>query len=137
MNALPNTLSSPSSPFELKSGSRLQLPSNLPRIKFGATAMVTQFPDKRAAIAKRNGTYAKAVPVAELGVCMGFDNPRRPTCYIFALENGQVVPRKIVSLVNVHPFGWQHQRVNTAILRFPASVPVQPLVKSPFLNCLI
>jgi len=137
MNSLPNTLSSPSSPFELKSHIRLPFDSKFPRIKFGATAMVTQFPDKRAAIAKRDGTYAKAVPVAELGVCMGLDNNRKPSCYIFALENGQVVPRKVVSLVNVHPFGWQPQRVNTAVLRIPSQVSVQPLVKSPFLNSLI
>lgn len=89
---------------------------DLPFLKFGAVCMV--YSDKINQQAKILGMSAGAVPKAEPGVCMGEDPSHRGS-YLFIVANGEVVPRRVIRKVNVHPWDWKHKYSPTAILLVP------------------
>jgi hypothetical protein len=82
--------------------------------------MVRQFPLKQRQFARENDQFSKEVSRAELGVMMGY-SPSVPGSYDFLLGNGEIVPREVIEVVQVHPWDWKRRRVFKAEL-FPASV---------------
>ena len=74
--------------------------------------------NKRQNIAATTDTQYCHTARSELGVCMGTD-PNYPGSYLFALENGRVVERNVISNVQVIPHGWQRHPV---ILSTPIGV---------------
>ena len=118
MNDLPNTLTSPTTPTISVEGKRPTYHRDLPFLKFGAVCMVQQYPDKIHSQAKLLNTSVGSVPKAELGVCMGTDPSHRGS-YLFVVANGQVVPRRVIREVNVHPWDWKRKFSPTAELIVP------------------
>ena len=118
MNDLPNSLTSPQTPTTLVEGARPVFHKHFPFLPFGATCMVQQYKDKITKIAKSLDTSVGTVPKAELGVCMGED-PSHKGSYLFLVANGEVVPRRVLQPVNVHPWNWLRKFSPTAELLVP------------------
>ena len=118
MNDLPNSLTSPLTPTVVVEGSKPIFHRDFPFLPFGATCMVQQYTDKIHKQAKEMETNANVVPKAELGVCMGEDPSHRGS-YLFAVANGEVVPRRVIRPVNVHPWDWKRKFSPTAELIVP------------------
>ena len=93
MNRLPNSRSTPQTPHEKVHHTRQ--PANPESfIPFGTVCFVPQSLGKRTAVAHTMGANygPKDTPPAELEVCLGTDM-LTPTCHIFVLRNGLIVPR--------------------------------------------
>ena len=118
MNELPNSLTSPLTPNILVEGSRPTFHREFPFLSFGATCMVQQYADKIAKQAKVMDVNVNVVPKAELGVCMGEDPSHRGS-YLFVVANGEVVPRRVIRPVNVHPWDWKRKFSPVAELIVP------------------
>ena len=118
MNDLPNSLTSPLTPTILVEGMRPLFHHQFPFLPFGATCMVQQYKDKISKQAQELDINAGSVPKAELGVCMGEDPSHRGS-YIFLVANGEVVPRRVLHPVNVHPWDWKRKFSPTAELLVP------------------
>jgi hypothetical protein len=101
-NGLPNSRSRPSTAEILVTGQRRVPHYEHPGLSFGSICMVQEHKDKRKAQALVNGRTVKSEPVAELGVMLGFC-PSIPGDYEFLISNGRVVPRRVVSIVQVFP----------------------------------
>ena len=101
-NNLINARSAPSTPDELLRGYK---PTQRP-FHFGHCCMVTQYLDKRHALASNNHTAANAEPNAELEVCIGLDILTGRT--LFLLANGSIVPRRPTTQFPQHfvPSDW-------------------------------
>jgi hypothetical protein len=93
-----------------------------PQLRFGHVCLTLTLPAKRASQALVHDMPVKDVSRAELAVCMGFSRAH-PGSYDFLLANGEVVPRSVVSIVNVTPFDWHPRRVLQAELWPPAVGP--------------
>ena len=113
---LPNVHSHPSIPDIIVTGHRRTDHYKHPDLRFGQTVMTRVLPDKRAHLAHQQSVSPKDVPRSELGVCMGYSR-FHPGSYDFLLANGEVVPRAVLEIVNVLPFGWEPHHVHQAILR--------------------
>ena len=86
--------------------------------------MVTEFSDKRRQDAIVSDVSLRTIPVAEIGVCLGHSR-EAPGAYDFVLSNGRICPRRVVELVQVHPFDWKRKTVLRGELRLPSvGVPV-------------
>ena len=118
MNKLPNSKSYPNTPGQLVEGKRAVYHKTLPFLPFGATCMVEQYELKGRSIALKNGVSYSGTPVAELGVCLGED-PLHPGSYIFIVENGSIMPRRVVNRVHVHPWDWKRKYTPVAELIVP------------------
>ena len=121
MNLLTNSRTDKSTPFELTSKTKAKFHTDIPFLRFGATAMVLQDNNKRSRIAKSLQYPRNSTPKAELGVCMGSDN-RFPGSYLFCIANGLVVPRRVISVVNTIPFDWKRQSVITSTIAPPSAI---------------
>ena len=118
MNDLPNSLTSPLTPTIILEGSKPLFHHEFPFLPFGATCMVQQYKGKIDRQAKLMETSSNLVPKAELGVCMGED-PNHRGSYLFLVANGEVVPRRVIQPVNVHPWDWKRKYSPTAELLVP------------------
>ena len=138
MNDLPNSLTSPLTPTIILEGSKPLFHSEFPFLPFGATCMVQQYKGKIDRQATLLATSSNSVPKAELGVCMGED-PNHRGSYLFVVANGEVVPRRVIQPVNVHPWDWKRKYSPTAELLVPRvpkyNINVQQGVTgSPFID---
>ena len=121
-NSVPNSHSRPSTPDVLVTGAR-RVPHYLfPGLKFGDVCMVQHFAIKRAVEAKLSEVPVKNIPDAEIGVCLGYSS-EVPGAYSFLLSNGQILPRTVAGLVQVHPFDWKVKKVYRAELSLPSVDP--------------
>ena len=77
--------------------------------------MVSLLEDKRVRISSELSMLIKDVPKAELRVCLGYSRIT-PGAFDFLLENKAVLPRAVVEIVSVHPFGWPLHVVHRAAL---------------------
>ena len=57
--------------------------------------------------------------MAELGVCLGYSR-EVPGAFDFIVSNGSIFPRRVVNIVQVHPFDWKRKTVLRAELRLPS-----------------
>ena len=121
-NSVPNSHSRPSTPDILVTGARRVPHYSIPDLKFGNVCMVQQFPIKRAVEANLYAVPVKNIPDAEIGVCLGYSS-EVPGAYSFLLANGQVLPRTVAGLVQVHPFDWRPKKVYRAELSLPSVDP--------------
>jgi hypothetical protein len=118
MNDLPNSLTTPLTPTIVVEGVKPKFHTEYPLLPFGAVCMVQQYASKIASQALANDVATITVPKAELGVCMGED-PKHRGSYIFLVANGEVVPRRVIRRVNVHPWDWKRKFSPTAELIVP------------------
>ena len=97
-----------------------------PIVEFGRSAMVLQHDDKRRDISSTHNVPLKQVAKAEIGVSMG-PVPGTDTTR-FLLENGKVVPRKVISLLprSYVPFNWKPKPRLQAYHHLPPDQPTQP-----------
>ena len=123
-NGVPNSSSRPSTADILVTGSRRVCHYKFPGLTFGDVCMVQEFDAKRAAEAKKNDVPAANIPTAELGVCMGY-SPEVPAAFIFLLANNSIVPRRVVGIVQVHPFNWRRKPVYHSELHLPLIHPIR------------
>ena len=134
MNSSPNSRSRPSTPHELVTGSHLSFHKASPFLSFGSTCMVQQFDDKRHRLATAVGISLSHSPVSELGVCLGPDLSF-PGSFLFVVANGSVMPRRVLTIVKVHPFNWipQHVHVSNPVrpIRQTLNTPVQDIPLPP------
>jgi hypothetical protein len=139
MSLCPNSLTSPSTPFVLRTGARQVLHPLADHLRIGSTCMVLCGKAARDANALASNQTAKSSPRSELGVCLG-PSQETPGAYNFILENGKIVPRHILSIVNVIPFNWKARPVlrsyldssATQTLALPkAPLPAPPIVFPP------
>lgn len=117
-NGLVNSRSAPQCSDMIVTGVRRLPHHKYPDVGFGAVCMVQQHDDKRNNLAIKHEHHKVVIPVAELGVCMGY-TPFTPGDYDFLLSNGQIVARKIFHPVQIHPFDWPKKLVHSAELRLP------------------
>ena len=121
--SLPNECSRPSSPIVLRTGARRQVHYTEQYLSIFSVCLVRQFADKRAAEARKGDhAFASEVPRSELGVLLGYSYAS-PGNYDFLLTNGQIVPREVCSVVQVHPFDWKKRTVLHADMRPPSDLP--------------
>ena len=113
-NNLSNSKTFPTSPR------RLVLGTDLPLFvfKFGDVCMVRQYLAKRVQQSKIHGTSMDVEPKAELGVCFGYSSDH-PGARLYLLENGKIVPRNAIALVQVVPFNFLPKKVLRAQLSLP------------------
>lgn len=121
-NDLPNARSRPSTPFVLRTGCRRMRNFKHPGLGLFTVCMVREFPIKRRAQALANETFPLAGDRAEIGVLVGH-SALVPGSYDFLLANGEIVPREVVSPVQVHPFDWKRRTVFKAELVPPSVLP--------------
>jgi hypothetical protein len=120
-NFVPNSLSAPNTPHQLRDGTSPQLHYKYPYLRFGTTCMVPMGDNKRSDIAQITGLPKQASNKAEIAVCLGYSGPRHPKQYLFLLENNQVVIRNNFKIIpNVIPFGWKAKP--QAIVRIPTTI---------------
>jgi hypothetical protein len=94
-----------------------------PGLAFGTVCMVSEFEDKRVREAADIVDISpKNIHVSELGVCLGFC-PSTPGSYEFIVSNGSIFPRRVIEIVQVHPFDWKRKSVLRAELRLPSVYP--------------
>ena len=122
MNGLPNSRSRPSTSDILVTGRERAPHYAHPDLSFGAVCMVRQFTPKREALARSplEPQLVEDIPVAELGVCLGYPTSV-PGDFDFLLADGEIVPRRVVMVVNICPFDWQPRRVLRSALS-PADI---------------
>lgn len=139
MSLCPNTTSYPSSPFALRTGANLKQHALSDQIRIGSTCMVQSGDLARIAKSKLAQQTVKFTPKSELGVCMGHSQTT-PGSYDFLLASGLIRPRRVVSLVNVIPFGFQprnvlHTYIDRSRINIPASAPTpSPVSVAPAVN---
>lgn len=129
MSLCPNSLTSPTTPFVMRTGARHKLHPLADKLRIGTTCMVQCGAASRVATAQSTGQTAKTTPRSELGVCLG-PSQVTPGAYDFILESGLILPRRILSIVNVIPFNWKPRSV---VRNYIASPPTKPsaLPKAP------
>ena len=136
-NDQPNSLSRPSCAQVLVTGERRVLHYKFPMLSFGSCCMVKQFDDKRTRLMKKLGMVMKDIPKAEFAVCMGYSR-ETPGSFDFLLANGQIVPRKVIEIVQVHPWDWLRKSVLRSELKLPQVEPLfsgrQPSVQGSSSN---
>ncbi len=113
-NGMSNSKTFPTSPRRLVIGTDLPLFRN----KFGDVCMVRQYLQKRVQQSKVHGTSVDVEPKAELGVCLGYSSDH-PGAMLFLLENGKIVPRNSIALIQVIPFNFVPKKVLQAQLSLP------------------
>ena len=107
---------------------------------FNHSTKQTQAPPGKNLCAANLNISSSTVAKAEPGFLLRRD-PITPGSYIFLLSNGEVVTRRNIVPVNIHPFDWPIQTVHRAHLR-PQTLPtsgtdlrsqvlVQPVHQSP------
>jgi hypothetical protein len=127
-NGMPTTHSRPSSADILFTGHRRTPHYKFPNLSFGAVCMVKQHVDKRKAQARINERSYKSEPVAELGIMLG-NSVYIPGDFDFLVANGQVVPRRVVEQIQVHPpdgfanHVWRRKVVHRAEMSVPSVFP--------------
>jgi hypothetical protein len=122
-NAMPNSRSRPSTPDVLVTGCR-RVPHYKTPIAFGATCMVQQGHQKRVQQGKAYDILPSMVNKAEPGVCLGY-SPECAGDYLFLLDNGQIVPRRVFQRVDFLPtLKGVHFKSQSARL-------IQPLLPTP------
>jgi len=126
MNGLPNSRSRPSTADVLVTGRERSPHYAHPELSFGAVCMVRQFHPKRETLSRNavEPQLVEDVPVAEVGVCLGYPLSV-PGDFDFLLANGEIVPRRVVQIINLCPFDWAPRRVLRPLL--PLSDPDPPL----------
>ena len=147
-NSIGNSRSRPSTADIIVTGQRRIEHYKYPGLKLGDVCMVTEFLDKRRREAMVLDISAKLIHVAELGVCLGYSRDV-PGAFNFIAANGTIFPRRVVDIVQVHPFDWKRKKVFRAELLLPsvdidaspqissqASVQAQPAVVNDSLNTL-
>ena len=120
MNLLPNSRTGTKTPYELVKQKRPVFHKEHPFLSFGQCSIVHMGVNKRQQIATASDTQFSHTARSELGVCVGSD-PNYPGAYLFALANGKVVERNVISNVQVIPHGWQRHPV---ILSTPLGVEI-------------
>jgi len=73
MNLLPNSRSTPETPYEMKQNKKPTMHYKHPFLPFGSTAMVLTGAAKRQQAAKERKLPSNTSPLAELGVNLGQD----------------------------------------------------------------
>jgi hypothetical protein len=121
-NGLSNSRSRPSTADQLRTGKKRVPHYKYPHLGFGTVAMVPQFDNKQAAVAREFQVAMKSVEDAELGVCLGYSD-EVPGDFLFLLANEQIVSRRVLQVVQVHPFGWPRKSVLRAELALPSTDP--------------
>ena len=123
-----NSRSYPSVPQVIVTGARRTPHFSHPHLSFGAVCMVTEHDDKRRAQAVKNLRTQKQEPKSELGVMLGHD-ALVPGDYSFLLSNGQIRPRRVLSVVQCTPpdgfagFTWKKKTVLHAELSLSSTLP--------------
>ena len=121
-NENPNSRSRPSTADIIVTGRRRVDHYKHPNLGFGDVCVVAEFIDKRRREAAERGIPLKDVHVGEIGVCLGY-SVSVPGAYDFCVSNGSVVSRRVVEIVQVHPFDWKRKTVLRAELRLPSVHP--------------
>ena len=129
-NGLPNKNSWPSCPEILVT--ERERPANYKddqaQVGFGTVCIVQQRDQKRQAIAHQNNVSRSMVNKGEVGVCLGHDDNVAGD-FIFALDNGTIVSRAVVQVVNVIPTTHGKQwKLKTVVKEMPQPAPVRPLL---------
>lgn len=134
-NGLPNSRSRPSTPEILVTGQRRVPHYEHPGLSFGSICMVQEHKDKRRSQALVNGRTLKSEPVAELGIMLGYCSDI-PGDFNFLLSNSRIVPRRVLSCVQVFPpdgfagHVWKRNVVHRAELAVPSVFPSGELSES-------
>jgi hypothetical protein len=118
-NGMPNSRSRPSTADILVTGhSRVVHPNTA--VRFGVTALVSQSLQKRVSVANAESTTPKMVNPAELGMCLGYCN-NVPGDYLFLLDNGKIVPRRNIKVINA------------VFTLFGEALPLRNVLRTPLL----
>ena len=118
----PNSRSRPSTPFELIFNKRYVHHPVHPFLPFGTVCMVSEYPDKRAREKALGSTPSVSYGYkAELGVLVGRDL-NIPGSYNFLTANGSVLPRNVISVVQVNPFNFVPRAVIKSLI--PSQLPI-------------
>jgi hypothetical protein len=129
-NGLPNILSRPTTPDILVTGMPRQTHYKYDfEIRFGTVVVCQIHGPKRKALAKSNEHSVSVTPKGEIGVVMGYaDNV--PGDFLILIENGEIVPRRVLHPVNCLPqvngVQWKPKKVYTSMLSPPSMFPEQP-----------
>jgi len=125
-NAMPNSRSRPSCADIIVTGQRRTPHYDDPNLSFGDVVVCTMHLVKRAAESKANGVSLNKIDKGEIGVVLGYADDV-PGDYSVLLENGHIVPRRVLKVVNVVPFNWKHKKVHRSDLIPPSVYPDTPL----------
>jgi hypothetical protein len=127
-NSLPNAASRPSTPDLLRLGKRRVVHYKYPDLQFGDVCVVRLGQKKREEIGRLHQQKKQHVEKGELGVVLGFSDST-PGSFDVLLTNGEIVPREVMTRVQVPPFGWKHRTVHMSALVPSRAVPVSVPVK--------
>ena len=124
MSLLPNSSTTPATPYELRTNHRFAQHAQHAHITIGTVCNVMEGEPSRVRKSKLNGQRIQVQPVAELGVCLGFC-PSTPGSYNFLVGSGRIVARRAFSIINVLPFNWERRKLFPATSLLPAQLPTR------------
>ena len=133
MSTIPNTATSPATPYELRTGHRFAQHVQHADIHIGSVCMVQEGADSIVTQSKRRKQRKQVMPVAELGVCLGYSKST-PGSYRFFLASGKIVDRRTFTLSTAIPFHFDRRQQPPhhppELPSTPAPSPASPLLPS-------
>ena len=134
-NGIPNSRSRPSCADIIVTGQRRTPHYDNPFLSFGDVVVCTMHDDKRSSQAKANGVSKNKVDRGEIGVVLGYSD-NIPGDYEVLLSNNEIVPRRVLKVVNVIPFDWKRKKIHRSDLVPPSVYPDNPIADNSHVNLL-
>jgi hypothetical protein len=130
MSLLPNSSTTPATPYELRTNHRFAQHAQHGVMKIGTVCNVMEGDASMARHSKQHKQRLQVSPAAELGVCLGFC-PSTPGAYNFLIGSGRIVPRRNFEIVDVIPFNFERRKLFPPVTIPPSLLPSAPVLPLP------